>query len=51
MESRNDCVNVIEHSTNNVNPSKYHEAIFNSMLTYSCLGDIKFVRANFRNVL
>jgi hypothetical protein len=32
MESRKDCVDVIEDSANNVNPSKYHEAIFNSML-------------------
>jgi hypothetical protein len=46
MESRKDCVNVIEDSTNNVNPSKYHEAIFNSMLIDSCLGDNKNVNIN-----
>jgi hypothetical protein len=46
MESKKDCVNVIEDLTNNVTPSKYHEAIFNSMLIDSCLGDIKNVNIN-----
>ena len=46
MESSLGYVNVIEESTNNVVPSKYHEVILRSLQADKYLGDIKDVNIN-----
>ena len=46
MESKLGYINVIEESTNNVVPSKYHEAILRSVLADKYLGDIRDVNIN-----